>query len=208
MVNYNPLKRPDNYSTLTGDGRFTKEIQESESEGELQTSSSSDSDSDSKVYKSKKPKLKLRPITVQKSKRKKYDIWSNRIQEDVLLETLNSCDVTKKDRSRDVETYDYTLSYSYNEGRTNNKRSRNDRDNKNIRPIKRKGEKEKKGKSRCILDLTLTADSTNEEVATEISNKLCEEKVDLICKIYRLGNFFKFTLAFYFRHNCGSTWQK
>lgn len=36
----------------------------------------------------------------------------------MLAETLNSCDVTYKDRSRDVESYDYTLGHKqYTENR-------------------------------------------------------------------------------------------
>lgn len=35
--------------------------------------------------------------------------------------------------------------------------------------------------SRSILDLNVTADSTNEDVAREIANKLYEEKDELLC---------------------------
>lgn len=178
-----PLKRPDNYSAISGNQRFEKQVEDSESDNALETSSSSDSDSDAEVYKSKKPKFKLKPLKVLKSKTKKYDIWSNRVQEDVLLETLSSCDVTKKDRSRSIETYDYSLSYKYNECRTNNKRTRDDRTNTQVRPVKKVSDEIKaKTKPRRLLELTTNANSSNEDLAMEIANRLCEEKADLICK--------------------------
>lgn len=163
--------------------------QESESEDDFLSASESDSDSDSKTYKAKKPKVKLKPklkkCTSNNPKQKKYDIWTTRVQEDVLAETLNSCDVTFKDRSRDVESYDYTLSYSHtmNE-RSNNKRSRNDRKNTNLRLVKRHNDdkEEVKGSTRTILDLAVTADNTEEEIGRDLANKLCEEKEDLLSK--------------------------
>lgn len=36
--------------------------------------------------------------------------------------------------------------------------------------------------TRCILDLNVTIDSSNEDVARDIANKLYEEKDDLMCK--------------------------
>lgn len=185
--NYTPLPRPENYSSTIPMSRFPV-VQDSESEDELLSASDSDSDSDSQVYKAKKPKVKLKP-KLQKCnvnpKRKKYDIWTTRAQEDVLAETLSSCDVTFKDRSRSVESYDYTLSHSHimNE-RSNNKRSRDDRKNTNIRLLKRHNDNkdEAKGSARTILDLTVTAENTPEEIGSDLANKLCEEKEDLLSK--------------------------
>lgn len=167
--------------------RFPKKIDESESDGEVQSSSSEDSDSDTEICTEKRPKLKPKLLhnDKPKDKRKKYDIWSNRAQEDVLLETMNRFDVTKKDRSRDVETYDFTLSYSNTEDRINNKRTRSDRSDKSIRHVSKKTEEEKiKCRPRKILKLKIDKDSTDEDVATEIANKLCEEKSDLISIVF------------------------
>ncbi|XP_044263188.1 phosphorylated adapter RNA export protein [Tribolium madens] len=176
---YTPLERPADYSGTQPNPRFPVVVPESESETELQ-SSDSDSDSDSTNRKSKKPKIKLKP-KLEQPKRKKYDIWSTRVQEDVLSETLNSCDVTIKDRSRDVETYDYSLSHF---NRTNNKRTRDDRKNSNVRSVGRpKSQDRAKGHSRNIIDLTVTASNTPEEIAKDIANKLFEEKEELILRV-------------------------
>lgn len=159
-------------------------VVDTESDGELQSSSSSDSDSSEKVPKGKRAKLRIKPTAMlQKSKKKKYDVWSKRAQEDVLLETMNNFDVTKKDRSRNVETYDFTLSYSYKE-RTTNKRTKSDRDNKSIRPVNKVSDEVKaKTKPRKILRLKADVNCSDEELASEIANRLCEEKADLICTI-------------------------
>lgn len=171
----------------------------SESDEEL-GSSDSDSDSDSALKKIKKPKIKLKPkARYRKPTQKKYDIWSTRVQDEVLAETLNSCDVTLKDRSRDAETYDYTLSKIYyddadseskpnfkEESRKNNKRTRADRNNVNFRRAQRSRSRENKGnvssKPRFLLPLAVNVDSKEEEIAKDIANKLYEEKEDLICE--------------------------
>lgn len=167
--------------------RFGKLI-ESESEEEVLSSSDSDSDANSKPKRAKiKPKVKL-ARSLNNPRRKKYDIWSTRIQEEVLSETFNSCDVTLKDRSRSVESYDYTLSRSYNFNdedtkRMNNKRTRNDMKNPNLRlKNKKREEKEIKGSRRVILDLSKGIEDSIEDIAKDIANKLCEEKEDIIRK--------------------------
>lgn len=162
--------------------------QDSESEDELASASDSDSDSDCQIPQVKKPKIKLKPRMrkMQNPKRKKYDIWSTRVQEDVLAETLNSCDVTYKDRSRDVESYDYTLGqkiYGGAENRASNKRSRADRHNPKLRLTKRSCSSERNDVNsapRHILDLNVTCENTPEEIAMDMANKLYEEKEDLI----------------------------
>lgn len=185
--NYTPLERPASYSTVGSTNRFLVQ-QESESEDELVSASDSDSDSDCQVYRVKKPKIKLKPKVqkMQYPKRKKYDIWSTRVQEDVLAETLNSCDVTYKDRSRDVESYDYTLGqkiYGSADNRASNKRSRADRNNPNLRLSKRSCSNERTDANtapRHILDLAVTCENTAEEIARDMANKLYEEKEDLL----------------------------
>lgn len=47
----------------------------------------------------------------------KYNIWTQSIQEDTLMETMRGCDVTLNGmRNRDVESYDYNLKYRFNGG--------------------------------------------------------------------------------------------
>ncbi|XP_045471404.1 phosphorylated adapter RNA export protein [Harmonia axyridis] len=180
---YIPLERPPNYSNIPQ----PPVIEHSESE-ELDLSSDVDSD-DSSVQniKAKRPKIKLKPKPGNTSNKKKYDIWTTKVQEDVLSETLNSCDVTKKDRSRDVETYDYTLSFKMN--RNSNKRTREDRKNIYCRLGKRSENDEKdngKGASRIILDLHTTIENTDEEIAKDMANKLFELKENLIERSLKL----------------------
>ncbi|XP_050101135.1 phosphorylated adapter RNA export protein isoform X1 [Anopheles aquasalis] len=46
----------------------------------------------------------------QKARPNKYNIWTESLQEDTLMETMRGCDVTPHAlRSRDVESYDYKL---------------------------------------------------------------------------------------------------
>lgn len=47
----------------------------------------------------------------------KYNIWTESLQEDTLMETMRGCDVTLNGmRNRDVESYDYSLKYRMNGG--------------------------------------------------------------------------------------------
>lgn len=127
-------------------------------------------------------------------------MWSNRAQEDSLL-AMTSCDVSQKDRSRDVETYDHTIARKYyaqlnNEVdvdvaptddarvRINNKRSRNDRKDVKLRLMNRRqsrdsSEERVKGQPRILMEI-VKEEKSNEEIAVEIANKLCENKEDLI----------------------------
>lgn len=126
---------------------------------------------------------------------KKYDVWSSRSQEESLAATLDNCDVVKRDRSRDVESYDFTLAHKYynNEldinrfskvDRKNNKRTRDDRNNKTFRQRQRSPSagSEVKGEPRMISNLTVDKNSVAEDIANDIACKLSEEKTELICK--------------------------
>nr|CAI5830879.1 unnamed protein product [Callosobruchus analis] len=195
---YVPLERPVNYSAMQPTPRFPREDYQSESEEELQ-SSDSDSDSEPSSKQKKKPRIKLKPKSRRTTapKGKKYDIWSTRVQEDFLAETLNSCDVTSKDRSRSVESYDYTLAYKfYNEDkvdskpfsdqRRGNKRTVDDRNNSKFRQRRRSNSSDKdkkKGKSKIILDLSVDIDNSPEDIAKDVACKLYEEKGELILKV-------------------------
>ncbi|CAH2005311.1 unnamed protein product [Acanthoscelides obtectus] len=178
--------------------RFPRNDYQSESEEEPQ-SSDTDSDSEPSLKQKKRPKIKLKPKSRRTTapKEKKYDVWSTRVQEDFLAETLNSCDVTSKDRSRNVESYDYTLAYKlYNKDkpeskpfvdqRRGNKRTVDDRRNSHFRQRRRSSssdKEKKKGKPRIILDLAVGTDDSPDEIAKDIGNKLYEEKEDLILKV-------------------------
>lgn len=191
-VEYTPLERPTNYAAtvMTDQNRFVPTRCDSESNDEAQSTSTSDSDSDEQ-YRAKKPKLKIKAKPSAQAtaeiKRKRYDIWSTRLQEDVLAETLNTCDVTQKDRSRDVESYDYPVwdQGSKQQVRSKVKRNWADRNDSNLRPRKREfDDAHAKGPSRIITNLAPIDDESDlENVAKDIANKLCEEKEDLVVKI-------------------------
>lgn len=186
---YTPLERPQTYALDIPQKRFPVDTHYSESEEEQQ-SSGSDSDLDVGIPRSKKPKkIKVIPKLIPKpNKLKKYDIWSTRAQEDVLAETMNSCDVSIKDRSRNVESYDYSLAakmYEELEATQGNKRTRADRKNKLFRQKHRSNspETEIKGTSRLIPDLKVDITSDINEIATDMANKLGEEREDLILRV-------------------------
>ncbi|KAF7280148.1 phosphorylated adaptor for RNA export isoform X2 [Rhynchophorus ferrugineus] len=188
---YVPLERPQNYASVIPQKRFPiVDNQYSDSEEEQQ-SSGSDSDletSNQRNKKVKKIKIVPKPLKCRSEKNKKYDVWSTRAQEDVLAETMNSCDVTIKDRSRSVESYDYNLArqlYAEENSKQNYKRTRDDRKNVNFKPRKRSDSSERKikGTSRVISDLTVDITNSVDDIAKDIANKLCEEREDLIIKV-------------------------
>lgn len=120
----------------------------------------------------------MKPVAQRRARRKRYDIWSTRAQEDVLLENMINCDVSNIDRSRSVETYP-TLN-----NRRTNKRTCRDRVDDNIRLYKpERQEEEVKGASRFIADLGVNAENDDAEIAKDMANKLYEEKEELICKL-------------------------
>lgn len=148
-------------------------------------------------------KPKLRAASARNTTRKKYDIWSTRAQEEVLLENLSNCDVSNIDRSRGSETYPVgnklpLITYNC---RKNNKRRHGDQTNLNLRLIKQDDEFDSdiKGSSRLILDVTATLHDSDEDIAKDIANKLYEEKEDLIRKlrfIIRVENYCSYIFSF------------
>ncbi|XP_011706397.1 PREDICTED: phosphorylated adapter RNA export protein isoform X2 [Wasmannia auropunctata] len=169
--------------------------------------SESDSDSDSTQANVKKPKLKLKKnkhlwkdLT---TKNKKYKVWCTQMQEESLTEDLTSCGVTKKlYQERSVESYNFTLRYAGNgreprnnnssdeekdnEHRLSNKRTNSDRRDVKFRLGKRRNSMDldgQKGSVRIIADLSTTVDSTDADVATDITNKLSERKELLIRRV-------------------------
>lgn len=171
--------------------------------------SESDSDSDSGHIKSKRPKLKLkRSRSMTKNcldKSDKYKIWCTQLQEESLTENLILCGVTKKqNQERSVESYNIPHRYSFKgtwntEHRNNNssedekdgdkkltnKRTNSDRSNVRLRLGKKRNLMEidnQKGTARKIADLSTTVESTDADVATDITSKLNEKKDLLISK--------------------------
>lgn len=176
------MERPANYAAALLQAR-NPSTQELDSEEEVESSSDSDSDSDAKT---KRPRLKLKPQrSVRNGSRKKYEIWNTHVQEDVLLENLVNCDVSRVDRSRNVEMYplpNHVKLPLYT--KKNNKRTRDDRNDPNLRLYKDADVPNDingvSGVSRTILDVCVTVDDTEDDIAKDIANKLYEEKEDLI----------------------------
>lgn len=101
-------------------------------------------------------------------------------------ETMISCDVTLKDRSRQSENYDFTFAskyYAEMEGRQGTKRTREDMKNKNF--TQKKSEEEFKDKPKEICDLLVNEHSEVQDIVRDIAEKLGEERSDLICKFSR-----------------------
>nr|XP_012214506.1 PREDICTED: phosphorylated adapter RNA export protein isoform X2 [Linepithema humile] len=168
--------------------------------------SESDSDSDSALTNIKRPKLKLKkPKNSLKgctAKNDKYKVWCTQMQEEVLTEDLISCGVTQKlYQERSVESYNFTLRYAHNgreshnqnssddekdECRFTNKRTNSDRHNLKLRLGKRRNSMDydsPKGSVRIIADLSITMESTDADVATDITTKLNEKKELLIRRV-------------------------
>lgn len=191
------MERPANYSTSIPLTKFPPKIEDSDSEdGIVLQSEDSDSDSDNIHKKSKKPKIVLKCKPKPQEKKKKYDIWSNKLQTDIVNANFDSCDVTIKDRSRDVESYDYTLAPSYYDDPKNrsNKRTRDDRKKNLFLSRKREPSEERDVKpvERIILDLIVDVNSSEDDITKDIANKLCEEREDLICNLFVILFFILF----------------
>lgn len=165
----------------------------------------SDSDSDSTHTRNKKPKLKIKRSKSLSNNwgtnNDKYKVWCTQVQEESLTEDLVSCGVTKKlYQERSVESYNFTLRYpsnangscnnissddeKYTGQRLTNKRTNSDRQNMKLRLGKRRNSMEVDGQKvssvRIIADLNTTIDSTDSDVATDIADKLGENKDVLI----------------------------
>lgn len=157
-----------------------------------------------------KPLANLVAAPTVAAKNKKYNIWTADIQEESLMENLKGCGVDreKSNYDRKSEQYDYTLKYRLNgdnslkrrqsnnseddvfEGQSQNKRFRsNISGRKNVRlrlghhSDSSSNESDVLRQPRVILDLNITADSTNDDVARDLANKLYEEKDDLMCEL-------------------------
>ncbi|KZC04253.1 PREDICTED: phosphorylated adapter RNA export protein [Dufourea novaeangliae] len=217
---YNVLKRPHASSNKEEPAKIGYNDESDDS-----VDSESDSDSDSGHVRSKKPKLKLKrsrnSTKTGGNKNDKYKIWCTQVQEDSLTEDLVLCGVTKKRyQERNVENYNLPHHYSVNgswnmehhnnnssedeketERRLTNKRTNSDRNNIKLRLGKRRNAMDvdhQKGTVRKIADLSTTVESTDADVATDITSKLNEKKdvlirriVDIIGKEKAIGFFQK-----------------
>ncbi|XP_068620371.1 phosphorylated adapter RNA export protein [Battus philenor] len=163
-------------------------------------SSCSDSDEEPS-RKAKRTKLRLRRSHQQQqqpTKQNKYNIWCKTVQEDLLTENMVSCDVSKK-HCYGVESYDYTIEYrlndknmakkiltkeqTYNRDQASNKRKHIDRTNVKLRLGKRVNPHQPqndKQKPRYLPDLNVTLEDPVENITVEISEKLAEEKKELV----------------------------
>ncbi|KAJ6642819.1 Phosphorylated adapter RNA export protein, partial [Pseudolycoriella hygida] len=117
---YTPLQRPS-ASCNAKENVASSSVMQMEEASEFdeslaeQSSNSSESETD---LRAKNKKLRVTPNHQQKefhSKFKKYNIWSNGLQEECLLETLKVCGVDKPEKfDRNIESYDYSLKYRLN----------------------------------------------------------------------------------------------
>ncbi|XP_076652634.1 phosphorylated adaptor for RNA export [Halictus rubicundus] len=204
---YNVLKRPPAASNKEEPPKIGYNDESDDS-----VDSESDSDSDSRHVRSKKPKLKLKRSRYStkdwENKNNKYKIWCTQVQEDSLTEDLVLCGVTKKHyQERNVENYNVPHHYSVNgswnmeqhnnnssedeketERRLTNKRTNSDRRNVKLRLGKRCNamDVDQKGAVRKVPDLSVTIESTDTDVATDIAEKLNESKNFLINRIVEI----------------------
>lgn len=184
---YTPLQRPEILDTAP------RVVSPELSEPEQSAEDSESEDSDEPCRGQKKQKLKPSLLNRQQQARpKKYNVWSSGIQEEVLTQELTNCEVAQRyERSRDIESYDYTRFRQpspddFDRPPSSNKRHYDDRQFQGVKARlgRRRGSADSaKGPSRAMLSLVVTAASSDEEVAKDIANKLCEEKEDLICKL-------------------------
>lgn len=208
---YNVLQRPHNLVPPVAD-QSAKLKYSDESDVSDVSESDSDSDAGHSKIKRPKIKIKRVKAHNQPRSggNDKFKVWCTQVQEESLTEDLVSCGVTRSlYHDRSVESYDYTLGYSFagkknqqdntsdedqeTEIRLTNKRTFNDRGNVRLRLGKRRkncdeenereDEDDPKGSSRIIPDLRVTSESTDDEVAADIAEKLSERKDSLISKL-------------------------
>ncbi|XP_034942505.1 phosphorylated adapter RNA export protein [Chelonus insularis] len=180
---------------------------------EESSESASDSDSQSGIKKMKRPKLRAKRRKIESdstNKIDKYKIWNTQVQEEALTADLISCGVTKKlYQGRNVENYDLPIHYHLNGHktlgnrssdddkedekdvniRTSNKRTHADRSNVKLRLGKKSSSMDvdsQKGCVRTISDLSITIESSDSQVACDITEKLHEKKDSLIQRIVRI----------------------
>lgn len=134
---YTPLARPELGKTEFAGGasvsqpRTAMEILSDQDDlnDDESEASSDDSDDDGATFgkrmrsnsdrklRIKPPLEKIPQPQTSQSLPNKYNIWTESLQEDTLMENMRGCDVTLNGmRNRDVESYDYSLKYRMNGG--------------------------------------------------------------------------------------------
>ncbi|XP_001601139.1 phosphorylated adapter RNA export protein [Nasonia vitripennis] len=203
---YNVLQRP--HSHVPPVPEQSNKLRYSD-DSDVSEASESDSDSDAGHCRIKRPKIKIKrckTLNQQSRSNDKYKVWCTQVQEESLTEDLVSCGVTRSlYHDRNVESYDYTMGYSLNkksrdnntsdedqevEPRLTNKRTFNDRRNAKLRLGKRskshENEEDPKGAARILPDLIVTTESSVDEVAADIADKLSEKKDTLIKRVVEI----------------------
>lgn len=134
---YIPLQRPEVAKTEFAGGASVSQprttpldtLSDQDDLNDESDASSDDSDEDGtsfgkrmrgnndKKIRIKPPLEKIPQPQTSHSLPNKYNIWTESLQEDTLMETMRGCDVTLNGmRNRDVESYDYNLKYRMNGG--------------------------------------------------------------------------------------------
>ncbi|XP_004922448.1 phosphorylated adapter RNA export protein [Bombyx mori] len=196
---YIPLTRPEAFNPPS---LVHMQIQDEQSDDPSPESSATDSDEEPR-RRAKRTKVRPRrpQPQPQNNKREKYNVWYRALQEELLSEDMIGFDVSKK-RRYGVESYDYTIKYrleeelasgnaftknsNSNRDVTSNKRKHSDRSNVKLRLGKRINSNshiEEKHAPKYLKDLMVNAEDPLDIVASDIADKLSEEKKELIHRI-------------------------
>uniref|UniRef100_A0A6M2DFT4 Phosphorylated adapter RNA export protein n=1 Tax=Xenopsylla cheopis TaxID=163159 RepID=A0A6M2DFT4_XENCH len=201
---YTPLQRVTNIASQSSTKPTTDELEDYIDSPSCESDADPDSDNQSQTKKLK-VKNTLKPLTSADSKKKSYDIWSH-IQEDALTESLGGCGVSQ-DLSRNVESYDYRQAQRFRKFSTEStdgnsvpkvsddnvdcksrkhKRKFRDRGNISLRLGKansnNKNTAHNRINQRTLLDLIVTSEDTEDDIANDIASKLYEPKDSLILR--------------------------
>lgn len=220
---YTPLERPSANQPPSGQPISApqptdREDGECDTDGDSPAADESSCDSDSEIPKraialprQKRALLHPNPIAASVSQpqgpllaQKKYNIWTEKIREDSLTETMMNFGVNREGRdSRNVEWYDHTLGNRFNKDGVTNRLKRR-RHSGGRRGSEEVDEEEQNGDSmdmdygggkrvchnnsrqnraRLLDDLAAPDDAALEEVAKEIAMNLKEANVQLITQV-------------------------
>ncbi|VVD03848.1 unnamed protein product [Leptidea sinapis] len=194
---YIPLERP----IFNPPSLVNMQIQDEQSEEESLTGSSGSESDDERQRRPKRSKVRpRRPQQQQAGRNKKYDIWCQPLQEDLLTDNMVSCDVSKTKKSDyGVESYDYKIKYRLSKkcvpnvftnnsdhSNHNNKRRFSERSNVKLRLGKRVNShqpREEKQNPRYLPDLAVTVEDPVIHIGSDIAENLAEEKKELVVRI-------------------------
>lgn len=219
---YTPLERPGANTAATpivsaANHPDEREDGECDSESDPGAASSS-SDSDTNLQRRtilqprrKRSTIPAPPLSVPEQParenvlaKKKYNIWTERIREEALTETMRNFGVNRDGAgdNRNVEWYDHTLGNRFaKDGKTNRLKRRSsgggggggrdeeDDDSMDMdyggggKRTRYNNHHQKQSKPRNLEDLTAPADAKLEEVATEIARNLKETNEALVIQV-------------------------